>query len=191
MTTGLGDLDLGGRWFFHMDSDMPERSAHYAALTLGSSFNTGANNLGADGQREDEHNQPGTGALGPYAGVFVGIESGDWTLVSHADFHFHATNAYGYTYGSALKAGIKLRKDTSPATALSIGLEGRYADFDRNGNIVANTGGSLMHLVPGLHLRLSMATALTLQAQLPLAGNLFGYQQNDPVYSASLQFLLN
>jgi hypothetical protein len=192
VSAGLGDLDLGLRWFFARGMDMAARSTRFAALTLGSTLNTGPSQLEDAGARIDEHAQPGSGAMGPYAGILLGGTQGDWKLVLHAGGYGHATNFSGYAYGPALKAGLGLRCDTSPATAVGIALEGRYADYDRSGGeLVLNSGGSLAEMAPSFHLKFGERVGLSFKALLPVYANLSGEQQVGAGFLTSLQYILN
>jgi hypothetical protein len=190
---GLGDVEAGARWFFARRVDVLSKQASFAALGFGSSFNSGATQLEQDGVRLDEHEQPGTGALGPYLGLLLVHEQDGLRLSLHTDEQWRSTNASGYQYGGAFRAGLSAQLDLRPWLSAGWGLEGRYADRDHDwaaGADIANSGGTAIHIVPSLGLRLGETLALTLKAQLPAYIQLFGSQSLGPVWMSSLQWLL-
>jgi hypothetical protein len=192
ISSGLGDLILGTRWILLEDRSPELRAASWLALSFGSSVNTGANDVKVDEVRIDEHAQPGTGAAGPFAGLQAGLEQGDWAANLHADGQWRATNASGYQYGDALRAGLGVHYQASAFHSIGFALEGRYADFDHDfaaGELVLNSGGSVLSLVPSLGLQLGTNAGLSFKAQLPLYQDLFGNQTIGPDFSISTQYL--
>lgn len=190
--SGLGDLVLGARWAFLSDRAPAQRSATWLTLSLGSSINTGATALEDQGVRLDEHDQPGSGAVGPFAGLQLGLERGVWSLSSHVDAQLRATNASGYHYGDALRAGLGIRHEASLFHTVGIALEGRYADYDRDhaaGALLENTGGTVVNLVPSLGLNLGSNVGLMFQAQLPVYQSLFGEQVQGADLKVTTQYL--
>lgn len=189
---GLGDLVLGARWAFFTDRVPAERSATWLTLSLGSSINTGPNALEEDGIRIDEHEQPGSGSLGPFMGLQLGLERGTTALSAHVDAQLRSTNASGYHYGDALRAGIGLRHEASLFHTIGFALEGRYADYDHDyavGALGENTGGTVVSFVPSLGLNLSSKLGLMFQAQLPVYQALFGDQTQGPDFKVTTQYL--
>jgi hypothetical protein len=114
-------------------------------------------------------------------------------LSLHADEQWRSTNASGYQYGDAFRGGVSVQLDLRPWLSAGWGVEGRYAGHDQDwaaGAAVENSGGTAIHLVPSLGLRLGESVALTLKAQLPAYTHLFGSQSLGPVWMGSLQWLL-
>jgi hypothetical protein len=192
ISNGLGDLVLGARWALLADRSPELRSASWLALSAGSSINTGPNEVKADGVRIDEHAQPGTGAASPFAGIQAGLERGDWSASVHADAQLRETNFSGYKYGDAARAGLGLRHQASTFHTVGFAVEARYADYDRDmaaGELIANSGGTVVAFVPSLGLSLGSNTGLSFRAQLPLFTSLFGDQTLGPDFSISTQFM--
>jgi hypothetical protein len=190
--SGLGDAELGAQWTFASDVNASERQARWASISLGSAINTGANDLSEQGVRIDEHEQPGTGAVGPFVGLRFGGENGDWGRWFYAQYQVRATNGSGYRYGSVARVGLGIKKDQADFLSLGVGLEGRYADYDRDdaqGVLVENTGGTVLHWVPSMGMKFSSSLGATFKAQLPIYTNLFGEQTLNPTMVFSTQYL--
>ncbi len=187
--TGLGDLDLGARWFVVDAVDFGARRRQSFALSAGGSLPTGADDVrGADGARLDQHVQPGTGGFGPYAGLFYRFEQGDWAAFASFTGRVRTENAYGYRYGNALLWGVQGQYQPSTRFAASLAVEGRHAAADRqDGGAVANTGGLVVAVTPGAALVLGGPWSLAVRAQLPVATHLVGTQSVGPVVLASVQ----
>jgi hypothetical protein len=190
--SGLGDIDLGGRWFFFQDIHLPQKWSQTMAFSLGSSFPTGASAIEVNGSLIDQHAQLGTGAVGPYAGLLYGRNQDGWSLSANATYRYRGTNAQGYQYGQAVSYGLSGQFHLIEAFALSLGLEGRYADYDQNwaaGAIAAQTGGSVLDLSPGFGWQLGENFGVNGKVQFPIYTNLFGTQTVSPVASLSVQYL--
>ena len=77
--TGLGDVELGGRYALARSVNLGIGRVQELALTAGTSMPTGPNGLkDSDGARIDEHGQPGTGSWGPFVGLSYRLEQGSW-----------------------------------------------------------------------------------------------------------------
>src|SRR5262249_13407134 len=80
VNTGIGDLDLGLRWFFWTDRDLPNMSRQSLGVSAGVTLPTGANDATENGMRLDDHAQLGTGAFGPYVGLAYAYHRDPWNL---------------------------------------------------------------------------------------------------------------
>ena len=190
--SGLGDADLGARWFFWRDLHLSERWSQDLALSLGSCLPSGGSDITVGGQRIDQHAQLGTGAVGPYAGLLYGMNREAWSLSLNATYRYRGTNDQGYQFGPAVAFGWDNQVRVSPSLALTLGLDGRYADYDHDwaaGQIAAQTGGTVLALTPGLGWNLGDDLGLNGKVQLPVFTNLFGAQGVSPTYDVSVQYL--
>jgi hypothetical protein len=193
---GLGDIDLGARWFFWSGMDMVQRRMQNLALSAGSSLPTGASDIRVDSERIDQHAQLGTGALGPYLGLLYGLNLGDWSLNANATWRYRATNAQGYQFGQALSFGLESQWHPVDAFALGLNLEGRYADYDHDWSqgddaLRRETGGTVLDLTPNLGWQLGQDLGLKARIQIPVCTNLFGTQSLSPTTDLSVQYLFN
>jgi hypothetical protein len=189
---GLGDIDLGGRWFFWQDSELVNKRYQNVALTLGSSLPTGASAITVNGELIDQHAQIGTGAVGPYAGLLYGLNADGWSLSANATYRFRGTNVQGYQYGQAVSFGLGGQYHVADPFALTLGLDGRYADYDQDwavGAIAAQTGGTVLDVTPGFGWQMGDGFGLNGRVQIPVYTNLFGTQTVTPTVDLSIQYI--
>jgi hypothetical protein len=187
---GLGDVDLGARWFLFNSISLRKQSRQNFAVSAGTSFPTGPNNATtAEGQRLDDHAQLGTGAFGPYLGVLYAYHRDPWNLFVSLTGHAHTTNSYGYRYGSALLSTI--RGDYRPwdRIAFLLGIDSRYAARDTlNDELQSNTGGLVFAATPGVTVNIFEQLWFHARVQIPFATHLFGVQHVGPTVAGSIQY---
>lgn len=189
--SGLGDLNLGFRYFLWRDADWQAKGSQAFAVSAGSYIPTGPNNLEDAGTRIDEHDQLGAGSWAPYGGIFYALRQGSWNVTAHFTAVLHAANSYSYRYGDALKWGLQGKYDLAENLALSLGAEGRHADQDNDtGLAVDNTGGTVADLTPGLWLSPLEGFGLYSRIQIPVFTNLVGAQTVGPTVTVGTQFIL-
>ncbi len=189
---GLGDIEVGLRYFVWTDSDFTHLRRQNFALSAGTSIPTGADDIQVDGQRIDQHAQLGTGAWGPYLGALYTYAQDPWTFSATLTGRYRTTNSYGYQFGAAVLFSATARYRFVETFALSIGLDGRQALHDvQDGQSQLNTGGFLLAMVPGLSWNLTDALWLQAQVQIPVASHLYGVQSVGPVVTVGLQFLFH
>lgn len=185
--SGLGDVEIGARWFLLDRTDFSAMRHQSFALSLGSSLPTGANDAEEAGLRVDEHSQLGTGGYGPYAGTLYRLEQSRWHAFASATARWRSENRFGYRYGQSLAWAVHGQRQLSPGLAVGLGIDGRQAARDeQDGSPVLHTGGLVVAAVPAVHLGFR-GLWLSLRAQLPFATRLRGIQDVGPTVSASLQ----
>jgi len=188
--TGVGDVEVGARWFLLDRADLGARRAQSLAVSLGAALPTGANGVTAAGARLDEHAQPGTGAYGPVAGLLYRLGQGHLSLLASVAGRVRTENGAGYRYGPALLWSVLGEWDVSRRVTVALGLDGREAWPDREeGAAVEHTGGLVLAAVPALSVGLSDELFLTARAQLPVVARLRGDQSVDPTVLAGVQWL--
>lgn len=185
--SGLGDVELGGRWFLLDRTDFSAMRHQSVALSLGSSLPTGRDDAEELGVRVDEHSQLGTGGYGPYVGALYRLEQSRWHAYGSLTARWRSENRFGYRYGSSLAWGIHGQRQLSPGLAVGLGIDGRQAGRDEeDGTPVLHTGGLVLAAVPAVHVGIR-GLWISLRAQLPFATSLHGIQDVGPTVSASLQ----
>lgn len=186
---GLGDADLGARWFFWQNTDFQKLRVQNAALFGGSSLPTGRNDVTLDGERIDEHAQLGTGSFGPYLGALYAFHQDPWNLSLEVGGRVHTTNLYGYQYGTALVWSVAATLRPWERFAFVLGVDGRYAARDTSeGELQQNTGGLVVAATPGVAINLWGQLWLHARAQVPVFTHLFGEQSVGPVFTLGLQY---
>ncbi len=189
---GLGDLNLGLRYFLIAEVDFSTKISQNFAITAGTTIPTGDENaVDSNGDRFDQHAQLGTGEWGPYGGIFYSILLDDWTFSANFDTLFHAVNAYQYHFGTSFNWGAQAMLRFNDAFALSLGTEGRYADHDTSNEVVqTNTGGTVMDITPGISWSPLDGWGLYSRVQIPVITDLFGSQSVGATAILGSQFLI-
>jgi hypothetical protein len=186
--TGLGDFEVAGRYALWRAVSLGTGRVDELAVTAGTSLPTGANDLQQDGQRIDEHGQPGTGAWGPFAGLAYRHEQGSWLAYGSVAGRVRTENGHQYTYGAALLWSVHGQWFPAKRVALDLGVDGRAAAADRAaGETVPNTGGTLLSLSPGVYVNAWRTTWLFLRGQFPFYKAFRGEQDQLPSFVTGLQ----
>jgi hypothetical protein len=189
--TGLGDLDIGARYFLWDVTDLRNMRRQNVALSAGTSLPTGPDDKQVDGSRIDQHAQLGTGAWGPYVGLLYAFHQDPWNVLVSVSGRFRTTNSFDYRFGNAVLWSTQLRYRVIEPLAFQLGVDGRYAGRDRSeGVLQENTGGLVISAVPGIAWNLWSQLWLLGQVQVPFATHLFGQQTVGVTVTASLQFVL-
>jgi hypothetical protein len=187
--TGLGDVDLGLRFFVLDRKDFDRFSWHRLGVSAGSSLPTGANDAQANGFRIDEHAQLGTGAASPYAGVLYAFSQDPWNFFGSINAKFPFANRYRYQFGEALLWSIGGEYRILERLSVGVGCDGRYAARDsRAGILQQNTGGLVLAAAPIVKFNLYDELWLTGRAQIPVFTHLFGEQSVGPTFITGLQY---
>ena len=182
--TGLGDLDVGARWFFWEAVNLRARQRQGLALTVGSSLPTGSRDPGAV-----EHGQVGTGAFGPYAGLAYRLQRDAFAAVLSVSGRVHDANGQGYRYGSALLGTAQGLWTPTGWLVLGAGMDLHDEGRDRrNGLPVANTGGLVVWASPSAFLKVYRELWFSLRVQVPVHSALLGIQEVGAVGVAGFQY---
>jgi hypothetical protein len=187
--TGVGDAELGLRYFAWHDVNFAARRRQEVAVSVGSSLPTGANDAAIDGERLDEHAQIGRGEFGPHIGALYALHRDPWHFTADASLRAYTTNHYGYRYGSAALWNATAEASLTERFALELGVTGRDAARDRqSAELQADTGGFVLQAVPGISLGLPAALWFRVRVELPFVTRLFGEQNLGPTFTASVQW---
>jgi hypothetical protein len=182
--SGVGDVEVGARYFLFESVDFGARSRHGLALSLGTSIPTGENDAkdSTTGERIDEHGQLGTGAWSPYAGITYRLQQDPWSALASVTGRLRTENSNGYRYGNSLLWTVQGQWSPTQRVALGLALEGRSAAQDRlAGGYVPNTGGLVLAATPSVYLNVTRNLWLNARAQLPFATRLVGEQKIGPL----------
>jgi hypothetical protein len=189
--TGLGDLELGARWFALNRVDMRARTRLTLAISAGTSLPTGANDLSQNGERIDEHAQLGTGGFGPYAGLAWRLQGEAWGAQVSVAGRYRTENSHHYRYGEALLWSTGGEWRPQERFAVTLDLDGRLAQRDRDdGAFAPDTGGLVLAAAPAVHVNVGREVWLSVRAQLPVFTHLYGVQDVGPTVVAGLQYQL-
>ncbi len=187
--TGLGDVELAGRYAVWRGLDLGIGRVQELALTAGTSTPTGANGLRSGGERIDEHGQPGTGSWGPFVGAHYRFEQGSWLGFASLSGRIHTENGYRYSYGSALLWSVHGQYFPVKRLVLDLGVDGRYAVADKDaGATVVNTGGTVLSAAPGVYLNALGGAWLFVRGQIPFYERFRGEQDQLPSVVTGVQY---
>lgn len=187
--SGLGDVELGARWFVFESVDFGARTSQSGALLAGTSLPTGGNGATRNGVRVDEHGQLGTGGFGPSLGLFYRLSGDAWSGFATVTGRLRTENSHDYRYGEALHWTLQGQWQQGNWFAASLAFEGRSAAADRQaGATVPNTGGLVLAATPAVHFNLFSGAWLFARAQLPFYRALLGEQTVGPVFAAGIRY---
>lgn len=153
----------------------------------------GRNDLVQNGERLDEHAQPGTGSTDLFAGLsafYLADESS--SLFSSFQYRRTGTNPYDYRYGNVTLANVGYERKVSAAFDAVLELNYRHAQQDRvdaSGNVDPNTGGDVLYLSPRAIVDLGRGTLGRISVQLPIVRKPYGDQTEKVVVNAGLTYL--
>ncbi len=153
----------------------------------------GENDVTEDGERLDEHVQPGTGATNLTGGL-SGLYLLDAKSSLYASVGYTGTgrNKYGYKYGDNVQANLVYdRKLTDWLDGL---LEVNFLDAKRDqldalGVPDPDTGGQSLYLTPRIGVHVVKGLVLRAAAQFPVWEHLNGIQDVKPAYTAGLTYV--
>jgi hypothetical protein len=187
--TGLGDVEVAARYALWRDVALGVGRVQELAVTAGTSMPTGPNGLTADGERIDEHGQPGTGAWGPFAGIAYRFEQGTWVGFGSVSGRVHSENGHHYTYGPAALWSVHGQYFPAKRVALDLGIDGRHAGADKDtGAVVENTGGTVIAAAPGVYFNAVGSAWLFVRGQIPFYKRFQGVQDQLPTVITGLQY---
>jgi len=153
----------------------------------------GKNDLAADGERRDEHLQPGTGStdwFGGLSGVYL-LDTRS-SLFASAQARRPGENDFGYEYGNIALANLgyerKLGKRLDGAVELNYRDAGRDR-IDAEGTMDPNTGGAILYVTPRVIVDLGKGLVGRLAVQLPAYRDLNGEQTEKAVANVGLTYL--
>jgi len=193
-TSGLSDPEVYGQlrlWASRMRAGLGRR----ASLTLVAGVKTpwGENDVQHDGERADEHAQPGTGSTDAFGSLaFLYLIDGGSALFASTGYRHTGENDFGYRYGSSVTANVAYEHRLGSRLDGIVELNFRHAAKDRtdaDGTLDQDTGGSLLYVTPRLLVSLGRGLVLRVGAQVPLVRDLNGFQKERAVANVGITYL--
>ena len=191
---GLGDpaFYLYGRlWSSNFDQGLGRRAWLSAIFSVKTPW--GQNDRTEDGERIDEHAQPGTGATNLSGGLsFLYLFDAESSIYTSAAYTGTGRNKFGYKYGNNVQVNaVYDRKLTDWLDGL---FEVNFLDAKKDQQDAAgledpNTGGQTLYLTPRVAVHVTHGLVLRAAAQFPVWKNLNGIQTVDPTYTAGLTYV--
>jgi hypothetical protein len=153
----------------------------------------GENDLREDGERVDEHAQPGTGSTDVFGGLtFLYLIDARSAFFASSAYRHTGENDFGYRYGSSVLANAAYERKLGKRVDAVCELNLRHAEQDRvdEEGALADTGGTLLYVTPRLLVNVGGGVVLRVASQLPLARDLNGEQTERAVLNAGVTALL-
>jgi hypothetical protein len=192
-TSGLSDPELYGQlrlWASPLASGMGRRTS--LSLVAGVKTPWGQNDVQHDGERVDEHAQPGTGSTDLFGSLaLLHLIDARSALFVSAGYRHTGENDFEYRYGSSFTANVAYERKLNRVFDGVLELNFRDAQKDRSTVDDENTGGSLLYLTPRLLADLGGGFVLRASAQIPVVRDLNGFQTERVVLNLGLTYLFS
>ena len=192
-TDGLSDPEICAQamlWSSAM-SNLERRS--FVALSGGVKTPWGENGVTSNGERIDEHAQPGTGSTDVFGNLsLLYLVNPLSSVFASAGYRHTGTNDYGYRYGSTFLANVSYEHKIGSYADGVLELNFRHADKDRidsDGLRGDNTGGSLLYVTPKVLFNLTQGVVFRAGAQIPTFADLNGVQDERAVINIGVTYL--
>jgi hypothetical protein len=153
----------------------------------------GRNDVTEDGERLDEHVQPGTGATnlsGGLSGLYLLDEKS--SLFASAAYTGTGRNKFGYKYGNNVQANLvydrKLTDWLDGVVELNY-LDAKRDQIDAAGVPDPDTGGQTLYITPRVGIHITRGLVMRAAAQFPVWEHLNGIQDVKPAFTAGLTYV--
>lgn len=194
-TNGLSDPEIYGQlrvWSSQFGAGLGRRSS--ISLAGGVKTAWGQNDKrDAEGERLDEHVQPGTGSTDVFGGVsWLYLFNKDSALFVSAQYRHPGASDFGYRYGRTILGNVAYEHKLGARVDGVLELNGRHAKrdtIDADGTLDGDTGGALLYLTPRLLVSLSQSVVLRAAVQIPIVHDLYGAQKERAVVNAGITYL--
>ena len=153
----------------------------------------GKNDVTSDGERLDEHVQPGTGAtnlVGGLSGLYLLDERS--SLYASVAYTGTGRNDFGYKYGDNVQANLvyerKVTEWLDGVVELNF-LDAKHDQVDRLGVPDLDTGGQTLYITPRVGVNIVRGLVARAAVQIPVWENLNGIQDVKPAFTAGLTYV--
>jgi hypothetical protein len=192
-TSGLSDPEVYGQirlWSSRLAGSVGRRSS--LSLSAGLKTPWGSNDVQRNGERVDEHAQPGTGSTDVFGSLaLLYLVDRESAVFVSGGYRHTGKNDFGYRYGSTFLANLAYEHKLGEVLDGVLELNFRHAQRDRvgEGALDDDTGGALLYVTPRLLANLGHGVVLRAAAQIPLARDLNGFQKERAVLNVGLTYL--
>ena len=188
-TSGWADPEFYAQarlWSSGFEGDVGVRSSLY--LVAGLKTDWGQNDLSRDGERLDEHAQPGTGSTDWFAGLSGSYQVTPRSAIfASAQYRHTGRNDAGYQYGRVTLFNVAYEHKLGAKWDAVVEANFRHAGRDEIDDAHVtdpDTGGSIVYLTPRLLFDVGAGWVVRAAAQIPLSqARLYGQQNEKAVYN--------
>lgn len=153
----------------------------------------GRNDVRQNGERVDEHAQPGTGSTDIFGGLSaIYLFDEKSSLFASAQYRGTGRNSFGYKYGNIAMANLAYERKLTERFDAVLEANFRHSgrdQVDAAGRLDSDTGGNILYVTPRLIVSLGGGMVLRLAAQIPAWKSLYGVQSEKVNFNAGLTFL--
>jgi hypothetical protein len=154
----------------------------------------GENEVRRDGERLDEHLQPGTGSTDWFGGLAGSYQLDPRSaLFSSVQYRTTGRNDTGYKYGNAFLVNVEYEHKLGTRLDAVVGLNYRNAgrdEVDASGAHDEDTGGTMFFVTPQVLAEVGHGRVLRASVQIPLTqSGLNGAQEEKAVYNLGVTYL--
>jgi hypothetical protein len=194
-TNGLSDPEVYAQvrlWSSQFGAGLGRRSS--LSLVGGVKTPWGENDVrGADGERLDEHAQPGTGSTDVFGGVsWLYLVNKDSAVFVSGQYRHAGENDFGYRYGRTILGNVAYEHKLGSRFDGVIELDARHAKrdaVDTQGTVDGDTGGTLVYVTPRILVSVAKGVVLRAAVQVPIVRALYGSQKERTVVNAGVTYL--
>lgn len=190
--TGLADTEIYGQvrlWSSGFDGEVGTRAALFAVVGVKTAW--GENDVSRNGERLDEHVQPGTGSTDWFGGLSGSYQVNPKSaLFASAQYRVTGRNDAGYRYGQVSLFNVVYEYKVSARWDAALEANYRHARLDEvatNHLTDPDTGGSISYLTPRILFDAGHGWVLRASGQIPPAqSGLNGKQREKTVFNVGV-----
>lgn len=184
---GLGDIDLVGRYLLYRNPG--ETLRHVAGMRFGVRLPTSEEVEDRAGNKLDIDVQPDAGATAPNLGGWYAWYRFPWFLSAAATYFLYGDGNQDFDPGNAVTSSLMGQYAVTPALALQLGLDSRYALRNRHSGVTdADSGGFVGAVAAGVGYRIGNDLLLNAGVQVPAIEDLNGEQDEDTTYRVGITY---
>lgn len=194
-TSGLADPEIYGQlrlWSSPFEGDVGTRASVYGVLGVKTDW--GRNNLRREGERLDEHAQPGTGSTDVFGGLAGSYQIDPRSaLFLSAQYRLTGHNDAGYRYGRVVLLNAAYERKLASRWDAVLEANYRHSGRDRvseahehdDGEVHehvgfdGDTGGSIVYVTPRVLFDAGHGWVLRAAAQIPLGQSGLNGEQHE------------
>lgn len=193
-THGFSDPEIYGLvrlWSSNFGPNLGRRA--WLSAVAGVKTSWGRNDVRVDGERVDEHAQPGTGSTDVFGGLSsIYLFDANSSLFASAQYRGTGRNSFGYKYGNVATVNVAYERKLSEIVDAVVELNYRHAgrdEIDSTRETDPNTGGGILYVTPRLMFAVAPHVVLRVSAQIPAVKNLYGIQREKTNLNAGFTLL--
>lgn len=189
---GLADPEIYGQvrlWSSGFDGEVGTRAALFAVFGVKTPW--GEDNASRNGERLDEHVQPGTGSTDWFGGLSGSYQLNPRSaLFASVQYRMTQRNDAGYRYGRVSLANLAYEHKVSARWDAVVEANYRHAGLDQidaSGVTDPDTGGSMLYVTPRVLFDAGRGWVVRVSGQIPVSqSGLNGDQREKTVYNLGI-----